>query len=326
MKRNFLEVLACPSCEGALNISVTEECDGEILKGDLICSCGKQYAIVRGIPRFVPSENYANSFGYQWNRFRLEQIDSLNQTNLSTERFFNETSWNLEFLKDKWILDAGCGAGRFLEVACRSEANVIGIDLSNAVDAAQETLKCHANLHLVQGSILNLPIKKEILDAIYCIGVIQHTPEPLQVFPSFSRVLKREGRLAVTIYEKKRWTLLNGKYLARMLLKKVPRPLLLTILKRTMPVLFPITDVLFRLPLLGKVAQFAIPVANYIDNKKLTRQQRYQWAIMDTFDMLAPVFDQPQTEKNVCGALVATNFIGIKRLPNDGLNIVGIKS
>jgi len=38
--------------------------------GMIECQCyGQTYPIVRGLPRFVPASNYAQSFGFQWNRY-----------------------------------------------------------------------------------------------------------------------------------------------------------------------------------------------------------------------------------------------------------------
>ena len=42
----------------------------------LINNDGKKYEIINNIPRFVKSDNYANSFGLQWNKFRKTQLDS----------------------------------------------------------------------------------------------------------------------------------------------------------------------------------------------------------------------------------------------------------
>lgn len=47
----------------------------------------------------------------------------------------------------------------------------------------------------------------------------------------------------------------------------------------------------------------AIPIANYVHEHTLTRQQRYDWAIFDTFDMLFPQYDQPRTQQKIEGAL-----------------------
>ena len=138
--------------------------------------CVRQYPITNGIPRFVEAENYGLSFGYQWNLFRKEQIDSYNGTTLSADRFWSETGWTREELKDKWVLDAGCGAGRFLDVLTGSGANVVGIDISSAIDAAKENVTGRGGVHFVQASIYDLPFRDGTFDFVYSIGVIEHTP------------------------------------------------------------------------------------------------------------------------------------------------------
>ena len=83
---------------------------------------------------------------------------------------------------------------------------------------------------------------------------------------------------------------------------------------------------LFRLPLAGRLFKFAIPIANYVDERSLTPQQRYDWAILDTFDMLSPQYDQPHTQQEIEEALSAGGVVELKRLPNSGVNIVGVKN
>jgi predicted rRNA methylase YqxC with S4 and FtsJ domains len=56
-------------------------------------------------------------------------------------------------LDGKVVLDAGSGAGRFLDVASGSKADVVGVDLTEAVDAARESLRGRDNVHLVQASL-----------------------------------------------------------------------------------------------------------------------------------------------------------------------------
>ena len=31
---------------------------------------GNIFPIINGVPRFVPADNYTNSFGFQWNKFQ----------------------------------------------------------------------------------------------------------------------------------------------------------------------------------------------------------------------------------------------------------------
>src|SRR6266478_4538091 len=254
MQTKLLELLACPTCLGKLTCVAkgTSE-SGEIETGNLECEqCGKSYPIKGGIPRFVPEDNYAASFGYQWNRFRSQQIDSVNGTEISKKRFYSETGWTPDWLHGKWILDAGCGAGRFLDVASNNDCEVVGIDISNATDAARSTLVERKNVHLVQGSIYEMPFRQHAFDGCYSIGVIQHTPEPLRSVAALPRMIKAGGRIAVTIYERKPLTFLYSKYLLRQLTKRIDKTMLLRAIERSMWFLFPLTNVLFRVPSMNR--------------------------------------------------------------------------
>lgn len=326
MQTKLLDLLACPECGTALSCAATEKKDGETLSGRLECANGThQFPIEDGIPRFVARDNYAASFGYQWNRFKLEQLDSANGTSLSSDRWYAETGWTRDWLQGKWLLDAGCGAGRFLDVAAESDAEVVGMDISSAIDAARANLGGRQNVHFVQASIYKPPFRPGVFDGCYCIGVVQHTPDPQLAMRTLPHFLRPGGRIAITAYERKPWTLLYGKYLVRPLTKRLDKQKLLSGIKGMMPVLFPLTNVLFRLPLAGRFFMFAIPVANYVHESTLTAQQRYEWAILDTFDMLSPQYDQPRTPHEIETALASAGIKNLRRLPNLGVNIVGEK-
>src|SRR5438093_8272518 len=158
MKKRLLEILACPECGGDLRLTATDK--EEVIEGNLTCAgCSKTYPIINGIPRFVEPDNYAVSFGYQWNLFRKEQIDSYNGTTLSADRLWSETGWMPEELKGKWVLDVGCGAGRFMDASSMSEGEIVGVDISSAIYAAKENLEGRDNVHFVQASISDLPFK-----------------------------------------------------------------------------------------------------------------------------------------------------------------------
>ena len=138
MKRRLVQWLACPQCHGQLDLTVLVERDDEVEEGGLNCGpCQKLFPVLRGIPRFVSSENYAASFGRQWNKFARLQMDSQNGTSFSRDRFYSITEWEPADLKGKLVLDAGCGAGRFSEVVLQDGAEVVAVDLSSAVDACR---------------------------------------------------------------------------------------------------------------------------------------------------------------------------------------------
>ena len=55
MKRELMEVLACPLCKEDLRLEVAEESSGEILAGRLTCvTCQQSYPISDGLPDLLP--------------------------------------------------------------------------------------------------------------------------------------------------------------------------------------------------------------------------------------------------------------------------------
>jgi SAM-dependent methyltransferase len=323
LKLRLLSALACLECHGELRCSASAtDAEGDIVTGTLRCDCGCFYPVEDGIPRFVPRNNYATSFGFQWQRFRREQLDSYNGTNLSRKRLLSETQWDLSALSGSWLLDVGCGAGRFLDVLADCDADVVGVDLSEAIDAAQENLRHRPNVHLVQASIYALPFRAGAFRGVHCLGVLQHTPDPLRGLSELPKLIEPDGHLAVTVYERRRITSLNGKYILRPLTKRLPQRWLLWLVRACMPVLFGITSVLFRIPIAGRGFRFVIPVANWVELDELTTAQRYQWAVLDTFDALSPEHDHPLTESELMSVLSAAGMTAVRRVRTDGLTVV----
>lgn len=57
MKRDLLDILACPLCKGDLTIEIFEENDREIITGKLFCkACNECYSIEDGIPNMLPPD------------------------------------------------------------------------------------------------------------------------------------------------------------------------------------------------------------------------------------------------------------------------------
>ncbi len=57
MRRNLLEILACPLCKSDLEVDIKEENEEEIISGKLICkNCGVEYPIEDGIPNMLPPD------------------------------------------------------------------------------------------------------------------------------------------------------------------------------------------------------------------------------------------------------------------------------
>lgn len=295
MNDSLLPILRCPASGQRLRRSDDTAPDAE--SGWLVSEDGQHRHPIRGgIPRFVPASNYADNFGMQWNHFARTQLDSHSGHAISAERFWGATGWKPAVMAGKWVLDIGCGSGRFAEVALSSGANVVALDYSSAVDACLANLRQHPRLHVVQGDAFALPFAQGSFDFVYSLGVLQHTPDPHRAFASLPPMLAPGGRLCVDYYERSIGALLHPKYLLRPVTKRMPKPVLFSALERVVPVLLPISRAAARVPLLGRGLQRLVPVANDEGNLPLTPTQLREWSLLDTFDWLAPEYDNPQSE------------------------------
>jgi len=300
VKTELLELLRCPKTGQRLLLENGNSDASEIESGWLVSTDGRErYPVLRGIPRFVPQSNYADNFGMQWNHFRQTQLDSHSGHPISTERFWLATGWKPEQLKDQWVLDAGCGAGRFAEVALLAGAKVVALDYSSAVDACHVNLKHHANLHLVQGDIYALPFAPETFQFVYSLGVLQHTPDVAKAFASLPPMVQRGGGLCADFYWNRFRTMMHAKYLFRPFTKRMSQSKLFSLLERWVPSLLAFSQILGRLPLIGLALKRVVPVADYTGKYPLSEKQLREWALLDTFDMLAPTYDNPQSVSTV---------------------------
>jgi SAM-dependent methyltransferase len=296
LKRDFVRILRCSACSSDLRLEGERESQGEIEQGTLVCTrCTSTFPVVRFVPRFAPPENYSSSFGFQWQRFRTTQLDSHTGMPISRTRFFTESRWTPEALKGARVLDAGCGAGRFAEVALEAGATLVALDYSTAVDACWSNFPFHPRLHLVQGDIYHLPFAAGTFDFVYSFGVLQHTPDVERAFKSLVPPLKPGGRLAVDLYPATPLNFIWPKYWLRPVTKRLPQQQLYRLVERIVPRLLPASLVLGRVPGVGRKLRHAIPIVNYEGILPLSRKQLGEWAVLDTFDMLAPAYDQPQS-------------------------------
>ena len=298
MKPELLELLRCPATGSELIVTDAEFKDGEIETGSLASKAGPQrYPIRGGIPRFVPASNYADNFGMQWNRFRATQLDSHSGHPISAQRFWNSTGWKPEELDGRWVLDIGCGAGRFAEVALEAGAHVVALDYSSAVDACYANLRHHTRLHVVQGNVYELPLRPGAFPYVYSLGVLQHTPDVAKAFFALPPMLAPGGQLCVDYYGKTVRSFLHPKYWLRPITKRLPPARLFSILEKWVPTLLPISVKVGSVPLVGRVLRRCVPVINYVGELPLDDRQQLEWSLLDTFDTYAPAYDNPQTAR-----------------------------
>lgn len=282
-----------------------EEKSGEsVFSGKLIYKTDPEHQIpiVKGIPRFVGSENYSDNFGLQWNLFKATQLDSQSGLSLTRDRFWQNTKWSSEELAGKKVLEVGSGAGRFTEVLLAAGAKVVSFDYSSAVDANYSSNVDKGDMLLFQANVYGIPFKDEIFDYVFCYGVLQHTPDPVKAFECIFSKLKPGGKISVDYYEKMSvpsvWY--HPKHFWRPITRKMNPRFLLGIIKFYIPLYLPV-DTLIKTKLRRGyeiAARIPIPCWNYL-TFGLSSKQRKEWAIMDTFDALGATYDEPKTKDEV---------------------------
>ena len=268
--------------------------------GELVSSDGTRYAIRGGIPRFVDDEGYTASFGEQWRRYRLTQIDRENGTHVTADRLFQTSGWPPEDLAGQEVLEVGCGAGRFTQVLLDAGAKVVAVDYSAAVEACLENNRDHPELLVIQADLYALPLAERAFDRVLCYGVLQHTPDPARAFRALLPFLKPGGRLAIDCYRKMPWTnRWTAKYWWRPLTRRLPSTTLRSMVEAFIPRWLPVDTAVQRVPVLRTLVPAIVPCYNYAGVLPLTGEQIVAWAVLDMFDALAPRFDLPQSMEDV---------------------------
>ena len=231
MKQRLLNFLICPNCNRNLVLRIFEENNKEIEEGLLICSCGQFFPIIKGIPRilvgdlrvilyknfpefflkyeeFLPKEKLKKnikgnilkkkktleSFGFEWQKFSK----MLNEWEKNFNFYFQPVK--TDFLKDRTVLEVGCGKGRHTYYIAKIAKEIIAVDFSQAIDVASYNNKEHKNIHFIQADIDNLPFKKNFFDFIFCIGVLHHLPKPEQGFNKLVDLLKNNAGILIYVY------------------------------------------------------------------------------------------------------------------------------
>ena len=165
-----------------------------------MCACGNTTPVRDGIPRFVSDDGYVSSFSYEWRKHARTQLDSAGAGNRSEEQFQSRLDRPLSWLKGKVMLDAGCGTGRFAEIAARHGATVVGVDFSFAIDVARENLSRWPNVHLLQADLTKMPFDPGTFDLVYSFGVLHHTSDTRRAFLAVANLVKLGGVMSMFVY------------------------------------------------------------------------------------------------------------------------------
>jgi SAM-dependent methyltransferase len=275
------------------------------VENNLISELGESFPIVKDIPRFVESENYTSAFGLQWSTYGKTQLDSYTGLPISRLRLERCLGCPLSNLKNKDLLEAGCGPGRFTELFVSESVNTHSFDLSNAVETNYSNIGEKINYQIAQADIYNIPYPDHSFDVVSCLGVIQHTPDPEKTIEELFKKVKVGGQLVIDHYKWRVGYYTTLKPVYRFFFKKLKPKNALRIITKIADFLFPIFwqlkkfrwlhDQLNRLTPL-QLYYFEIPDLSYSEHKN--------WCIMDTMDATTDHYKHLRTKKQILNMLL----------------------
>lgn len=218
MKYNLIEILYCPKCHGRFKVHNAVEKNGEVIEGALRCEkCGVSFPIINYIARLVEEEaNYSKSWGKLWRETAEIIRDSFTGVPFYYNAIHGEynedgiwrdgySPYGFEWptsLKGETILEVGPGTGNCSEHLVNTGADLICVDMSNAIDTFPEELLTKPNINVVQADINEAILQTEHFDRIWLFQVLQHTPSPPDTLKTMWTFLKQGGELGFTSYEK----------------------------------------------------------------------------------------------------------------------------
>jgi uncharacterized protein YbaR (Trm112 family)/SAM-dependent methyltransferase len=341
MKRRLLDILVCPVCKGALDLHVLAEDGRDIQEGILRCgACRLAYPILKGIPRLIRNafdEYFAwfrekrdaiggiaalaevaasvgrtdrkvfdkrsnESFSLQWSKYEYQDRTWYkDDTDLRSHEFLYSMQLEPHELRNRIVLDAGCGNGKLTACVARFGAEVIGMDLSRSVERAAENAARIAGkhapfVHFVQGNILEPPFAPGTFDHIHSSGVLHHTPDTWASFDSFRALAKPGARVYVQLYRvRERWVRVPNRIL-RAVTTRLPVKATWRLCWR----LVPVHSALVRA--VGVMRGEKSPIS------KFSRRER----AVSLFDHLSPRYQYRYTPDEVREKFLAANLLDVQ--------------
>lgn len=144
------------------------------------------------------------SFGEEWLKFQHFSDEMIARCG---EEYFDLISDDI-INKNTYILDIGCGTGRWTKYLTGRANFIEAIDPSNSIFAADNLLNTISNVRLAKAGIESIPFNDETFDFVMSVGVLHHTPNPAKAMIDCVKKVKKGGYFYCYLYhnlESKNW-------------------------------------------------------------------------------------------------------------------------
>ena len=179
---------------------------------------GHSLRSLKPVPRRIEEDSY--ELGSRFRRDRTQRVGSQQDQN-SGRRFYAilvpppDTCFPLEYafhllgdVRDKLVLDLGCGSGEEVRPLGKRGARVIGIDISpHLIAIAEERLRRQGvDAEVRVGSAYETYLPDQSVDVVFCMSLLHHL-ELDRVKNEILRVLKPDGLFILKEPIRLSWTM-----------------------------------------------------------------------------------------------------------------------
>ena len=136
------------------------------------------------------------AFGEEWGKFAVHNDESVRELRKEYFDIIDETIVN----KNSYMIDIGCGSGRWTDYFVDKAGFIEAIDPSEAVMVADSMLGKKDNVRVTKASVDTIPWNDETFDFGMSIGVLHHIPDTKQALINCVKKIKRGGHFYVYLY------------------------------------------------------------------------------------------------------------------------------
>ena len=136
------------------------------------------------------------SFGEEWQKF--DEFSDEEIKNAGDQYFDIVTEEQLN--SSSYVLDLGCGSGRWTKYMADKAGFIEAIDPSDAVFNAASTYGKLDNVRFTQASVDTIPFPDNTFDFLISLGVLHHIPDTSKALQSVIQKLKPGGYALIYLY------------------------------------------------------------------------------------------------------------------------------
>ena len=209
MKEETLDLIACPSCRGELELTEARRRGPDIWSGSLRCpSCGASYPVREGIPRLVawpgggPGRLYRAALAY-YDAYAPHADRNYHNPRMAYMREV-EDRYILLTRPGGRVLDIGCGTGRqallLAELGCHVYALDISVGMLLLARSKARDRDLADRIEFIQARADALPFRPGVFDRAYSIfGAFNHAPRWRDGLRQVHEVLRARGAFLMTV-------------------------------------------------------------------------------------------------------------------------------